>query len=85
LNGVPIFEYSCNACGHQFELLVMKTTVPACPECKSSELDRHFSLPAVSSDTTRANAIKAGKRRNVAKGQEREAAQREYERNHDND
>jgi hypothetical protein len=61
----------------------MKTTVPACPQCKSSELDRHFSLPAVSSETTRANALKAAKQRNASVGKEREAAQREYERNHD--
>lgn len=80
---MPIFEYTCKSCGHQFELLVLKTTVPACPECKHTELDRHFSLPAVSSESTRANAVKAGMKRNASKGLEREAAQREYERNHD--
>jgi putative FmdB family regulatory protein len=80
---MPIFEYTCKSCGSQFELLVLKTTVPACPECKGSELDRHFSLPAVSSDSTRANALKAAKKRNAAQGAERVAAQREYERNHD--
>jgi putative FmdB family regulatory protein len=80
---MPIFEYTCKACGHQFELLVLKTTVPACPECKHQELDRHFSLPAVKSDTTRANAMKAARKRDAAQGAERVAAQREYERNHD--
>lgn len=80
---MPIFEYTCKSCGHQFELLVLKTTVPACPACKHAELDRHFSLPAVSSETTRANSLKAAKQRNTAVGKEREAAQREYERNHD--
>jgi putative FmdB family regulatory protein len=82
---MPIFEYTCRSCGNQFELLVLKTTVPACPSCKSAELDRHFSLPAVSSDSTRENARQAGLRRNASKGLEREAAQREYERNHDSD
>lgn len=82
---MPIFEYTCKSCGKQFELLVMKNTVPACPECKSSELDRHFSLPAVSSENTRENARQSGLRRNASKGLEREDAQRLYEKNHDSD
>ena len=80
---MPIFEYTCKSCGHQFELLVLKTTVPACPECKNQDLDRHFSLPTVKSETTRANAMKAAKKRDAAQGAERVSAQREYERNHD--
>jgi putative FmdB family regulatory protein len=80
---LPLFDYTCAKCGHQFELLVLKTTVPVCPECKSTELERHLSLPALKSDVTREKSMRAAKQRDARQGAERVAAQREYERNHD--
>jgi putative FmdB family regulatory protein len=80
---MPIFEYVCQSCKHEFEALVRGGKSPACPECKSAELEKKFSLPAVKSDTTRGLAMRAAKKRDKAQGNERVAAQREYERNHD--
>jgi putative FmdB family regulatory protein len=42
---MPIFEYACNACGHQFEFLKLPaaTTVPSCPACNSPDLKRLLS------------------------------------------
>jgi putative FmdB family regulatory protein len=39
---MPIYEYECRRCGHQFEFLVLPSsnTAPACPECKGQELER---------------------------------------------
>ena len=80
---MPIFDYSCRACGRKFEALVLKTTVPACPECQSQDLEKLLSLPAVKSDTTRALAMRAAKRRDQSQAKERDHAQRQYEASHD--
>jgi putative FmdB family regulatory protein len=40
---MPIFEYLCQKCNHRFELLVQGSTVPACPSCKGTRLDKQFS------------------------------------------
>jgi putative FmdB family regulatory protein len=47
---MPIYEYDCRACGHHFDALVRKGDVPACPECKSTDLERLLSAFAVSSE-----------------------------------
>ncbi|HUE85307.1 MAG TPA: zinc ribbon domain-containing protein [Vicinamibacterales bacterium] len=79
---MPIFEYRCGGCGQEFETLVLKGTVPACPSCKSEALERLISLPAVKSDNTHALALKAAKRRDSKQADEKNRAQREYELHH---
>ncbi len=37
---MPIFEYHCTACDAEFETLVRATTVPACPQCGSTALEK---------------------------------------------
>jgi len=44
---MPLFEYHCPKCNHQFELLVMGSTAPACPECNSKKLEKMLSTFAV--------------------------------------
>ena len=41
---MPIFEYACRACGTAFETLVRRDTVPSCPHCRSSQLDKQLSV-----------------------------------------
>ncbi len=79
---MPIYEYCCRGCGHAFEMLVVKATTPACPECKSEALERLLSVPAVKSETTHALALKAAKKRDRKQGAENARAQREYELHH---
>jgi putative FmdB family regulatory protein len=43
---MPIHDYRCSACGQQFELLVRGSTVPTCPHCASTALDKLVSLTA---------------------------------------
>ncbi|WP_447980367.1 FmdB family zinc ribbon protein [Candidatus Nitrospira bockiana] len=40
---MPIFEYICQDCQHRFELLVQGSTVPECPACKATRLQKQFS------------------------------------------
>lgn len=40
---MPIFNFKCQGCYHEFEELVMKETeVVECPECGISACDRQF-------------------------------------------
>jgi putative FmdB family regulatory protein len=40
---MPLFEYDCRKCGHQFETLVIGSRTPACPKCKSEDLVKRVS------------------------------------------
>jgi putative FmdB family regulatory protein len=80
---IPIYEYSCQDCGHHFEAQIRGSESPACPECESQSLERAFSLPTVHSSGTHNLAMKAARKRDQRQGQERMHAQREYELNHD--
>ena len=79
---MPIFEYKCRSCGGEFEALVRKSDTPACPTCQSTDLDRLLSLPVVKSESTKAQALKAAKKRDQAIGTERTQEQLKYERSH---
>lgn len=43
---MPLYEYTCQACHRELELLVRGDESPACPECGSSHLAKRFSVPA---------------------------------------
>ena len=84
---MPIYEYECRGCGHQFEFLLLPTTpdAPSCPSCKGQELERIISMFAVSSDGTRQQALNDGRKRADGKRREKAHADAEYERNHPHD
>jgi putative FmdB family regulatory protein len=44
---MPIFEYVCQECRHRFEHLVHGATVPVCPSCKATKLEKQWSAFAV--------------------------------------
>ena len=58
---MPIYEYECRGCGEQFELLVLKDTVAACPGCKSQDLEQLISGFAVSSAEISQANVKAAR------------------------
>lgn len=41
---MPIFEYACRSCGHEFETLVRGAEMPSCEQCASPALDKKLSL-----------------------------------------
>lgn len=81
---MPIFEYACEACGHEFEFLVLRNKEPhACEKCGAEKLNKLLSLPSLRSETTRGLAMRAAKKRDQRQGRERTEEQRLYELNHD--
>ena len=49
---MPIFEYKCKECDHEFEALVYGKEKADCPKCRSSKLEPKLSVFAVSSKGT---------------------------------
>ena len=41
---MPIFEYTCDACHHDFEALVRAGRAPECPNCHSTQLTKLLSV-----------------------------------------
>ena len=60
---MPIFDYRCRGCGHEFELIVLKTTVVACPVCESQDLEQLLSGFAVSTESIRKSNLQAARRK----------------------
>lgn len=43
---MPIYEYTCEGCQHDFELLIRGDERPVCPDCGGKKLEKRFSIPA---------------------------------------
>ena len=43
---MPIYEYTCEDCNQEFELLIRGQEKPACPSCGRSRLTKRLSVPA---------------------------------------
>ena len=84
---MPIYEYQCRKCGHQFEFLLLPTTVDAaaCPSCSGQDLERVISMFAVNSEGTRQLALSSAKKRAAGVKREKDHADAEYIRNHPHD
>ena len=57
---MPIFEYACKACNHQFEALVYGNEKAECPKCHSKKLAPQLSVFAVSAKGSAGSAASAG-------------------------
>lgn len=42
---MPMYEYRCAKCGHEFEELVFGDEAPACPACGTGETEKLLSRP----------------------------------------
>jgi putative FmdB family regulatory protein len=42
---VPLYEYACQECEHEFEALVFNGEKVECPQCRSEKLQKQMSLP----------------------------------------
>jgi putative FmdB family regulatory protein len=82
---MPVYDFTCRACGHEFEQIVLPGRGPAaCPECQSQDLERMLSSFAVSSDSTRQrNLDVARKRARTSTGTlDQKVADHEYVKGH---
>ena len=43
---MPIYDYRCGQCSHQFEQLVRGEQKVICPKCQGAALERLMSVPA---------------------------------------
>ena len=79
---MPLYEYECRGCHHQFEQLVRTGDTPHCPKCQGQALDRLLSQVSVSSENTR--QLHFNRARTAAKRVQRDKdmAQFEYEKKH---
>lgn len=41
---MPLHDFVCRVCGHEFEALVMGKDQPVCPQCQSTELTKQMSI-----------------------------------------
>jgi len=41
---MPIYEYHCRGCGHDFETLVRGSEIPACARCSGEDLEKKLSV-----------------------------------------
>jgi putative FmdB family regulatory protein len=79
---MPLFDFSCQDCQHEFEALVRGSVAPVCPSCSSTRLEKQVSLPSIKTQSTHGLAMSAAKRRDKAQGVDRMHEQRKYEQSH---
>ena len=58
---MPIFEYVCQQCNHQFEAILMGKQKAACPKCESKRLSQQLSSFSVGGEKSRAMAPAAAR------------------------
>jgi len=57
---MPIFEYVCKECDHQFEALIYGTQKAECPKCQSKKLAQQLSVFAMSAKASASSSSSMG-------------------------
>lgn len=85
---MPIYEYECRTCQHQFERLVRPTAASpddrtVCPNCQSESVQQLVSLFGLSCDSTRQKNLQHGRKLAQKDHLEKQHAEIEYLKHHD--
>lgn len=55
---MPIYEYRCEPCHHQFETLIRSSgDVAHCPKCGNVDVTKQFSVPAAAQSGRSSNSL----------------------------
>ena len=79
---MPLYEYQCRACAHEFEALIRPGDTPKCTSCGSEDLEKLLSHLAVSTEQTRSSNFTKARARAKKANRDKEVAQFEYEEKH---
>jgi len=82
---MPIYDFRCRACSHEFEALVRAhdTEPTRCPQCHGTDIERLLSTFAVSTAEKRAAAVKQSRERQIKANKEKLVADEEYRKEHE--
>ena len=83
---MPLFDFNCRSCGHQFEALVRAGQAPVCPACGAPDPERQLSAFAVKTAERSQAAAAANRHKYAVKGaEENRVREAEAEKHRDED
>ena len=80
---MPLYDFFCRSCHHEFEALVRSHDVLECPECHGTDLERLLSSFVASSEEGRQKAAKASREQQVRGRRDQLIAEAEYRKQHE--
>jgi putative FmdB family regulatory protein len=80
---MPLYEFECLSCRHEFEALVRGSDRPACPACGSQELQRLASAFGVKTLAATKSAVARARQDQKKANRDRDVAERERAEHHD--
>ena len=81
---MPLYDFRCRTCGHEFEALVRpQDAAAACPSCRGQDLERLLSDFAVNSADKRAASAKQSRERQIRADKDKVVADAEYRKEHE--
>jgi putative FmdB family regulatory protein len=82
---MPIYEYQCRKCQHEFEAIVRVGGTAACPSCQSDDVERVLSMFAVNTADRAASSLAGARKRYQSQTRDQRVAEREDVMEHINE
>ncbi len=79
---MPLYDYVCRVCRHQFEALVRDARPVNCVACGANDPERQLSMFAVATEGTRQSSLKQARVEAKKVARDKAMAQHEYEAKH---
>ena len=81
---MPIHDFRCRSCGHEFEALSRPQDPPiTCPSCKGADLEKLLSGFATSTAESRAANALSSRKRQISANKDKLVADEEYRKEHE--